>query len=75
MWPWIYRIIAALLALLGAGLLGLAGRALRTLERHAGDLMVQLSGPLLIGAVALALALIVAAALLWFNPAGRGAGG
>lgn len=71
MWPWIYRIIAALLALIGAGVLAALGRALHRVSRHAGALVVQFGEPVALAAGLAALVLIVSAAFILAGPAGR----
>lgn len=71
MWPWIYRVIAAALALAGAALLSLAGRALREAGRHAGEWVVQIGAPAALASGLLALVLIVFALILLASPAGR----
>ena len=75
MWPWIYRIIAAVLALTGAALLAAAERALREVGRHAGEWAVQIGAPAALAAGAAALILILFALVILASPAGRASAG
>lgn len=71
MWPWIYRIIAAVLALVGTALLAAAGQALREVGRHAGEWVVQIGAPVALASGLIALVLILFALLILASPAGR----
>ena len=67
MWPWIYRIIAALLALIGAGVLAALGRALHRVSRHAGALVVQFGEPAALVAGLAALVLVTLHSIVDFS--------
>jgi hypothetical protein len=71
MWPWIYRIIAALLAIMGAGILAAVGRGLHRISQHAGALVVEFGTLVAFLAGVAALILIVSAALIVTSPNGR----
>ncbi len=71
MWQFIYRIIAALLAVMGAGILATVGRALHRISHHAGALIVEFSPLVAFLAGLAALILIVSAALIVTSPNGR----
>lgn len=68
MWPWIYRIIAALLALLGAALFAIALKSLRAGAQIAIEVMGE--GARLI-ALATAVLLLLSAVLILMSPASR----
>ncbi|MFI4933581.1 MAG: hypothetical protein ACHP7N_03100 [Caulobacterales bacterium] len=71
MWQWIYRLIAALLALMGAGLVTLIGRALSDAGRQASAMVLHLGPRVLALEAVVAAILILSAALILASPAGR----
>ena len=58
MWPWIHRIIAALLALVGSALAGLLVRPLRSATQALADAIAPGATIALLGAIGLLLLLL-----------------
>ena len=68
MWSWIYRAIAALLALVGGAVLTLVGRAL---DSGARQLSLVVGEAALVLIAALASSMLVAAIMILWSPASR----
>jgi len=68
MWTWIYRIIAAVLAMMGAAVLDAAARA----WREGADTLSQVFGPAaMVLIVLMAIILLISAVLILASPAAR----
>ena len=65
MWPWIYRIIAFLLALLGTTLIGLVWKAVYTAGHAAETLVFRMGMPLVLLSTLCGASLLIAAVLLF----------
>jgi len=68
MWSWIYRLIAAALAVAGAAILAWVGEAVRQAGRHAGSMFSPIESPFVVAVTLVALAMIVLAVALFLSP-------
>ncbi|MFI4974367.1 MAG: hypothetical protein ACHP84_07515 [Caulobacterales bacterium] len=65
MWPWIYRIIAFLLALLGTSLIALVWKAVYAAGHQAETLVFRLGLPLVLLSTLAGASMLIAAGLLF----------